>query len=457
MMTPTKEVRVRIAPSPTGFFHIGTARTALFNWLFARKNGGKFILRIEDTDLERSDPKYEKDIISSLKWLGLDWDEGPIRQSDRAGIYEKHINKLLQRSLVYYCFCSKEDLEIEREAQLSQGIPPQYSGRCRNLSAEEVKERLDKNTPSVLRLKVPQVEITFKDIIRDDVTFNSKLIGDVVVAKDKRTPLYNLAVVIDDEEMGITHVIRGEDHLANTPKQIIIQEALEFNRPKYAHLPLILDPNRSKMSKRFQATAIGDYKQDYLPEAFLNFLLLLGWHPEDEKEIFTKEEMIETFNLERVQKGGAIFDMEKLRWLNSQYIKKADSGYLADLLNLEPTPQNIKIIKLAQQRMAILNEFKDISDFFFDLPEYSPELLVWKESSKEKALEHLKTIYNLGEDFNEEKIKALGEQEGRGAVLWPLRAALSGKEASPGPFEIMEILGKEESLNRIALAIKRLS
>lgn len=453
----SSEIRVRIAPSPTGPLHIGTARTALFNWLFAKKYEGKFILRIEDTDLERSDPKYEEDIIESLKWLGLDWDEGPVRQTDRLDTYEKHINDLLERDQLYHCFCTEEELASERGALLSQGLAPKYSGKCRALTAEEVKERLGRGERSVLRLKSPKTSITFRDMIRGEVTFDTNLIGDIIIAKDKRTPLYNLAVVIDDEEMRISHVIRGEDHISNTPKQIIIQEALGFTRPKYAHLPLILDKNRSKLSKRYAATAIEKYRQQgYLPEAMLNFLLLLGWHPQDDKEVFTKEEMIIGFELERTQKGGAAFDSDKLNWINTQHIRKLSDSQLVEKIGIKPTEMNFKIATLFRDRLEKLSDFKELSGFFYELPDYPPQLLIWKDGDKENSKKYLEMIYQLRQGIAEDKIRALAERFGKGDVLWPLRVALSGKEGSPGPFDIIDILGVEETLKRIKLAIEKL-
>lgn len=456
-----KQIRVRIAPSPTGPFHIGTARTALFNWLFARKHNGKFIVRIEDTDLERSDSKYEEDILNNLKWLGLDWDEEPYKQSERTEIYAKYIQTLLSKKLLYHCFCSEEDLAEQREAFLSQGLSPKYSGACRSLSDEEVEERLSRGERSVLRFKTPKTNINFKDIIRGEVSFDTNLIGDIVVAKDKQTPLYNLAVVIDDEEMKISHIIRGEDHISNTPKQIMLQEALEFNCPKYAHLPLILDRGKGKMSKRNAAVAVGKYReQGYLPETMINFLLLLGWHPRDDIEIFDKVEMVEVFDLERVQKGGAVFDVNKLNWINTQHIRKLSDNQLIEKLGLQPTEKNFKIANLFRDRLEKFDDFKRLAGFFYELPAYPSQMLIWKGGNKEDSRRYLEMIKQLvdeiGDEINKEKIWALAERFGRGDVLWPLRVALSGREASPDPFDIMDILGAEETLARIKVAIEKL-
>lgn len=461
-----EKIRVRIAPSPTGYFHIGSARTALSNWLFAKKNGGKFILRIEDTDLERSEKKFEEDIIKSLKWLGLEWDEGPFRQTDRLDIYEKYIKQLLKEGKAYYCFCSKEELEVERQAMLAQGFAPKYSGKCRKLTAEEVESRQKSQANSVIRFHVPETNVRFDDIIRGDVSFDGSLIGDIVIAKDLRSPLYNFAVVIDDYDMEISHVIRGEEHLANTPRQIFIQEALGFPRVKYAHLPLILNADRSKMSKRFSATSLKDYiDQGYLAEAIINFIAFLGWHPKDDKEIMSVDELIKEFNLERVQKAGAVFNVEKLDWLNAQYIKNLDNEKLAKKLDLAPTEENLKIIALTKERMKKMTDFKSLAGFFLELPDYSPKLLVWKDTPQSKIIGNLKELEKLLSEFNEENfnkpelekiLMPFAEKTGRGEVLWPLRAALSGSEASPGPLEIMDVLGKKETLRRIKLAIDRL-
>ena len=308
--------RVRIAPSPTGPFHIGTARTALFNYLFAKKYNGIFILRMEDTDIERSKKEWEEDIIEGLKWLGLMWDEGPLpdgegyignygpyRQSERQEIYKKYIQKLLDEGKAYYCFCSPEELEAKRQYFMSIGQPPRYNGKCRNLSEKEVKEYLEAKKPYVIRFKNPNKKVVFDDLIHGKIESDSSEFGDIVIAKDQTTPLYNLAAVIDDFEMKITHVIRGEDHIPNTPKQILLYEALELKPPKFAHLPLILGPDRSKLSKRHGAVALREYrKEGFLPEALINFMAFLGWNPGKEREIYSLNSLIKEFSLARCQK-----------------------------------------------------------------------------------------------------------------------------------------------------------
>lgn len=486
---PKQEVVVRFAPSPTGPFGIGNARTALFNWLFAKHNGGKFLLRIEDTDKERSDPKYEKEILEGLEWLGLKWDGEIYRQSERGEIYEKYLNKLIAEEKAYYCFCTQEKLEGDREAQLAQGLPPKYSGRCREFSKAETQERVNQGEKAVIRFKMPEGEITFNDLVRKKVKFNGSLMGDIVIAlvrpDESKTmsnqgsraknfrPLYNFAVVVDDHEMGITHVIRGEDHISNTPKQIAIQKMLGINEPKYAHLPLILGSDKKKLSKRFSDSSFLDYKKEgYLPEAVLNFLILLGWHPKEDKEIIEIKEAIKTFSLQRVQKGGAVLNPEKLDWLNGYYIRNLDaetlSSYLANFIPKQWL-KNKKTLKLAieaeKERLKKLTDFREMASFFFELPDYDGELLIWKDE-KEKSKDNLKKINDFLEklsddEFNraeiEKNIIALAEKSGsRGEVYWPFRVALSGKKASPGGPEIAEVLGKEETLRRVGIALEKL-
>ncbi|MDP3015130.1 MAG: glutamate--tRNA ligase [bacterium] len=483
-------VRVRFAPSPTGFLHIGSARTVLFNWLFAKQQDGKFILRIEDTDIERSEPRFEHDIIEGMKWLGLDWDEGidiggeygPYRQSERLDIYEKYLRQLIDENKAYYCFCSKEQLEGDRQAMLAQGLAPKYSGRCRHLLREESEKRIAEGESAVIRFKTPETEIEFNDLIRGKIKVNTALIGDIVIARSLRSPLFVFSGAVDDFEMKITHVIRGEDHISNTPKQILIQKVLGFDELKYAHLPLILSSDRSKMSKRFLDTALADYrKQGYLPEAIVNFLALLGWHPKDEKEIFSPEELIKEFDIKRIQKAGAIFNLEKLEWLNAQYIRKLNQENLMEKIKEFIPPEwgseenkelLIKAIAAEKERMRTLADFKKLADFFFELPDYEPKLLAWPRLTNEAEIDKEKTLANLKilieeinkvfkADFNkenlEESIMSLTEIWGRGELLWPLRAALSGRETSPGPFKIMEVLGKEETLRRLNIAIEKLS
>lgn len=450
------EIRTRIAPSPTGFLHMGTARTALFNYVVAKAQQGKFILRIEDTDLERSDKKFEEDIVTGLMWLGLAWDEF-YRQSERTQMYQKYLEKLLGEGKAFYCPHSEKELERERKAQMDTRVSPSHVCAAR--------EGSDK--AGIIRLKNDRRgEITFEDAIRGQISFNAASLGDFSLAKGVFAPLYNFAVVVDDEEMRISHVIRGEDHIPNTPKQILIQEALGFERPRYVHLPLILDKNRAKLSKRAEAESIRGYKEmGYLPEAMLNFLILLGWHPSDNREIFSLGEIVKEFSLERVQKGGAIFDVKKLNWINREHLKMKTPEELAVLIKNYIDPKWTisasdlsKTARIAQERVSKLADAPEEIKFFFEMPDYPKEMLFWKgKGESEKILERLseleKIIAALPDSFSAKDIATAimpyAEREGRGEVLWPFRVALSGREKSPGPFEIAGILGKNNTLGRV--------
>ncbi|MFB6212513.1 MAG: glutamate--tRNA ligase [Candidatus Magasanikbacteria bacterium] len=467
------KTRVRFAPSPTGLLTLGSARTALFNWLYAKHNDGKFLLRIEDTDKERNKEKYEENILQGLKWLGLEWDEKLTRQSNRTGLYKKHLEKLIEEDKAYYCFCSKEELQKEREAQIAQGLSPTYSEKCRKLSQEEAKERLQKGESAVIRFKMPKTKIEFKDIIRGTVDFDGSKIGDFVIAKNKESPLYNFAVVIDDVDMDITHIIRGEDHISNTPKQIAIAKALNFETPKFAHLPLIMAPGGGKLSGRFAEDSILDYRnQGYLPQALFNFMTLLGWHPKEDKEVISKQEAIEKFNLKRVQKGGAAINPEKLNWYNGYYIRNSETKELFSHTKkfipdkwLEKKDKVLKALEIEKERMKKLTDFKEKAKFFFKLPDYEAKMIAWNEQY-EDSHQNLQEIYDFvknlpEEEFDKKRIEEFllnlsEEVGGKGEVYWPLRASLSGQKASPGALEIMWVLGKDESLRRIKKAIKRL-
>ncbi len=496
-----KKVRTRFAPSPTGPFHVGSARTALFNYLFTRKSGGVFVLRIEDTDKERSNSKYEEDIIRSLEWLGIDWDEGvekgkygPYRQSKRGEVYKKYLKQLLEEGKAYRCYCSAKDLEKEREEQRKRGEAPRYSGKCAQLKKE-------KEGDFVVRFRLPQKEeIHFKDLIRKEVSFKVEDIGDFVIGKSDFSPLYNFAVVVDDHEMQITHVIRGEDHISNTPRQIVLQEALDFHTPYYAHLPLILGPDKSKLSKRHAAVSMYEYREKgYLPEAMINFLSFLGWNPGGEREIYSLEEIIKEFDIERCKKGGAVFNIKKLDSINGEYIRSKDSEELAKmcipfLVNsgllyveweeeqfvpayggkeltsslFDKDGKEVKMEKISQvvsickERMRNLAEITELADYFFIEVEYDKELLQWKDmsteeihSSLEKGIEAISRIENWElSEIEEVLTKEAGEN--KGPFLWPFRVALSGKKASAGPFEIAWVLGREETLKRLKKAKNKL-
>lgn len=477
-MSLTKEgiVRVRFAPSPTGPFHLGGARTALFNWLFAKKNGGKFILRIEDTDKERSEKKYEDMLIDALSWLGIDWDEGPdkggdygpYRQTERLHIYREYLETLLKSDWAYYCYCTKEELEERAKAMELEGIAPKYSGHCRN-----IKEAPPGKSPQVIRFKMPNTNVDFKDLIRGKVTFDAGLFGDVVIAKDLDTPLYNFAVVVDDHLMEITHVIRGEEHLSNTPKQILMARAMSLREPEFAHLPLILSSDRKKLSKRFAEVSLLAYRdKGFLPEAINNFLALLGWHPEVDREVLTMEELKKEFEIKRVQKSGAVFNEEKLSWLNSEHMKNITNEKLLEMLRSVLKEKGvereddfiIKVIGATRERMKTLNDFWEFASFFFEVPEYSKELLKWQNDDPAKTraiLEKVREkIDSIEGELPREAIFAflddLIEEFGKGSVLWPLRVAVSGKPASPDPIEIVRVLGGKESSRRVDIALQKL-
>lgn len=328
-----ENVRLRFAPSPTGPLHIGGARSALFNYVLAKKYGGTFLVRMEDTDLERSNAASEENIKDSLKWLGMDWDEGvdvggdygPYRQTERLELYNAAVKKLLEEGKAYYCFCSEEELDQEREEQSARGETPKYGGKCCHLTKEEQEERLAAGAKPVVRFKVPEhEEIVIDDLVRGRVVFETDGIGDFIIVKSDGIPVYNFAVVLDDTTMKISHIIRGEEHLSNTPRQVLLYDALGYEKPQFAHISLILGKDRSKMSKRHGSTSVVAYREDgYLPEALVNFLALLGWSPEGEEEIFDMERLIADFTLERVSKSPAVFDLDKLKWLNGMYIRKS--------------------------------------------------------------------------------------------------------------------------------------
>jgi glutamyl-tRNA synthetase len=487
-----KKIRVRIAPSPTGPLHIGNARTALYNYLFAKQHGGKFILRIEDTDLERSEQRWTDQLIEELKWLGLEWDEGPdiggeygpYKQTQRFDIYEKYLRQLLEEGKAYYCFCAPEELEAKRQDQMSRGLAPKYDGTCAHLSKEVVQKNLAEGKSSVIRFKVEHKKVKFNDLIRGDVEFDTTLLGDVVIAKNLRNPIFHFVVVIDDYLMKISHVIRGEDHIPNTPRQILIQEALGFEKVAYGHLPLLLNPDKSKLSKRKGDVSLASYhNQGYLPEAIVNFLALLGWNPGTEKEVFSLQQLVKEFSIEKVQKAGAVFNIQRLDFLNGLYIREKSIDKLtelckpylkeAGLLVAGQVSENKlqKIIEVSRTRMKKLSEISELSDFFFkDKLSFDKNLLQWKgvgdEATKESLeysekilseiteweIKNLETeLFSASEKFNSEKNYP---EKNKGYLLWPLRVALSGKDSSPSPFEIADILGKEKTLKRIEQAIK---
>ncbi len=461
----TKKIRVRFAPSPTGSLHIGSARTAIVNYLFAKANNGTFVLRIEDTDILRSTKESIDEIISILRWLGIDWDEGPYFQSERLDIYKGFIQKLLESNEAYRCFCTQEELEEMRKDCERRGEIPRYNGKCRNLTPEEIENLLKKGKPYTVRLKMPQRDFSFDDLIKGKIIFKGELLDDIIIARSDGTPTYNFSVSIDDALMNITHVIRGEDHVSNTPKQIAIYNALGFEVPQFAHIPLILGPDKSKLSKRHCDTAIEDYRdKGYLPDAIFNYLALLGYSHDPQNEIISKEDLIKNFELSKISKSPSQFDINKLTWINSQYIKKLDCDALFELSkkyieNLDITEEKLKkIISLSIQQVKILSDIREAVAIFtnYDVPKANSEVL--KLLSINGIMEFLKkfleNIKNL-EDFSYESLEALYNRlrdefnlKNRDAIQI-IRSASTGKSVSPPLFDTLELLGKDESIRRI--------
>ena len=465
-------VKVRIAPSPTGYLHLGTARSALYNWLFARHNKGKFILRIEDTDPERSRKEMVDVILEALKWLGLDWDEDIVYQSDRFDIYREYAKKLLEEGSVYRCFCSEERLEQERKKALEKGYYWKYDRKCLNLSQQEIEDKLRKGTPYVLRFKVPNNEIVFHDLLHGEIKKMPKDIEDFIIMRKDNTPTYNFACVVDDHLMGITHVIRGVEHIANTPKQVLLYHALGWEPPQFIHLPLILGKDRKKLSKRHGVVSLLWYRDEgYLKEALVNYLALLGWSPGGNREIVSIEEMIELFDITKVNKSNAIFDQDKLDWMNSQYIRMFTPEKLYERLvelykeEVEKYEKEkvIKIIKIHQERVKKLKDFLDAFKIYFDDNVEYHEKAIKKYLSKSEFIERLKELleeFKKIKDFNKEEteraLRGLSERKGIKAAhyIHPLRAAVTGNVVGPPLFDIFEVLDKEQVLFRIEKAIK---
>ncbi|MGE5329685.1 MAG: glutamate--tRNA ligase [Deltaproteobacteria bacterium] len=478
-----KDIRVRFAPSPTGYLHIGGARTCLFNWLFAKKNQGKLILRIEDTDQERIKEDSIRQILDSLSWLGLDWDEGhgkggdfgPYFQAQRLDIYKKEVDRILNEGKAYHCFCTQEEIEEERQKAQKQGAFYRYNRKCRNLSAEEVQNRLNQGQKAVIRIKVPvEGQTVVTDMIRGRVVFENALFDDMVIMKTTGMPTYNFACIIDDNAMKISHVIRAEEHLSNTPKQMIMAEALEYEIPQYAHVPMILAPDRSKLSKRHGATSVEEFKEEgILSEALVNYLCLLGWSAEKQEEIISLEEVKKQFLLEKVSKNPAIYDTKKLKWINGSYLKSLDLEYITKLTIPFMNKAGIQIkgindeklkaiIALIREKVWTLAEIAEASSYFFsDKFEYD-EKGVEKYFKNPEVGSFLKELLKRFEGLNafdkevvERIYRDYAEELGikAGELIHPTRLALTGRTVSPGLFEIMEIMGKEECIKRIKKAL----
>lgn len=479
----SSEVRVRYAPSPTGHLHIGNARTALFNYLFARNAAGKFIIRIEDTDQKRNIAGGEESQLAYLKWLGIDWDEsidkggdfGPYRQSERNHIYKKYYEDLLNRGLAYKCYCTEDELEAEREAQLARGEMPRYSGKCAHLTEEDQKKLEAEGRKPSIRFRVPAGKTyTFKDMVKDDVSFDSDGIGDFVIVKKDGIPTYNFAVAIDDHLMEMTHVLRGDDHISNTPKQLMIFEAFDWTPPIYGHMTLIVNESRKKLSKRDESIIqfIEQYADlGYLPEALFNFITLLGWSPQGEEEIFSKEEFIEIFDAQRLSKSPALFDKQKLLWMNNQYMKELDldkvvelslphlvkAGLVREEMSEEEEKWVRSLIGLYQEQMSYGAEIVELSQMFFqDEIEYDEAAkAVLEEEQVPEVLASFKNIIQDLEPFVapeiKKAIKAVQKETGhKGKKLFmPIRIAVSGQSHGPELPNSIELLGKEKVIRRI--------
>lgn len=468
-MSENKKARVRFAPSPTGHLHIGGARTALFNYLFARHNNGAFILRIEDTDRSRSTEEYIGAIIEGMKWLNLDWDEGPYRQTDRFDLYKSYVEKLLNEGKAYRCYCTPEELEQRRQDALAKGLPQKYEGRCRSLT----EDRID--MPSAVRFKMPQEGKTaVNDIIKGIVEFDNSQLEDLIIMRSDNAPTYNFVVVVDDIDMKITHVIRGDDHLNNTPKQIHIYKAFGWEPPVFGHLPMILGDDKTRLSKRHGATSVMTYKDmGYLPDALVNYLVRLGW-AYGNQEVFTREELIKYFSLENIGKSAAVFNPEKLLWLNSQYIIKEDAKNLAEMvipfLVKEGTiaeGQQLDMEWLSKAINTLKERAKTLVELANSLKCYILEYVEIDPKAKEKFLkpENIRHLSELKEllsglsDFTSTEIEkvfhAFAEKHGikLGTIAQPMRVAITGGSASPGLFEVLEIVGKEKVFKRLSKVI----
>jgi len=479
----SEEIRVRIAPSPSGNLHIGTARTALFNFLFAKKMGGKFVLRIEDTDLERSSDEYIKNIFDSLKALGLAWDEGPdvggeygpYSQSERFDIYPKYAQILMEKGYAYECFCTPEELDAEKALSQANKVAHVYSGKCKNLTEEQKEALRAEGRKPAIRFSVEAKELIFNDLVKGDLKFDTGLTGDFVIMKSNGTPTYNFAVVVDDMLMKITHILRGEDHISNTPKQILIYEALGAEVPKFGHLGMILAPDRSKLSKRHGATGVSEFvEKGYLIDALVNFVALLGWSPSDGVEVKSVDEIAADFRISEVSSSNSIFEYDKLNWMNSQYIKKLSTEELKDRLlpflaqyDLSELSEAklIRLVEITREPLTILSDITDAVPYFFGEGVNIEAEVQTEVLSTETSQTVLKEVVTLAESWNFEDEEALhhtleevrGQFKERGIkpkeTMWAIRAAVTGRTKGADICAVLAILGKDKVLKRIKSAI----
>jgi glutamyl-tRNA synthetase len=471
-MIENREMRVRFAPSPTGFLHVGGARTALFNWLLARRHGGVFLLRIEDTDRERSSEAMVHAILDGMTWLGLDWDEGPFHQADGLERHRADTLSLLHGAAGYRCFCTAEQLE-QRRAQHPEGPAAfRYDRRCAGLPPAGAERRAAAGEPHAIRFLVPPGSTRWHDAVHGDIVFDNADIEDFIVLRTDGTPVYNMAVVSDDIAMGITHVIRGDDHISNTPKQILLYQALGAAIPVFAHVPMILGPDGRRLSKRHGATAIGEYRdQGFLADALVNFLALLGWSPGTDEEIFTRAELIERFGFDGINRKSAIFDTQKLEWMNGRYLAQIPAAALVPALQSalgpaaaeQPLDWWLRLVDLLKVRARSVPEMAELAaPYVSDLVSYDDAAIAkhWKDPDilaprLEQLADRFAALDSFDEAAMEQALRSLADQEGVGAgkVIHPLRVALTGVAASPGIFEVAALLGQDRVLRRIHKAV----
>ena len=462
-------VRVRFAPSPTGELHLGGARTALFNWLFVKNQNGLFYLRIEDTDATRSKDEYTSQILDSLSWLGLKWDKPLVYQSGRSKQYKTYLNHLIDSGVVYRCFCSKNDLESSKNEGHYK-----YSGKCRDISTQTIKEKLNQGISFTYRIRIPDGSTNYNDLVYGKIKISNDQLDDFIIFRSDGSPTYNFTAVIDDHAMSITHVIRGEDHLSNTPKQIILYKALGFEIPIFAHLPMILGSDKKRLSKRHGAPGIQFFREDgYLPLSLVNYLALLGWNSGNEDEVFTLESLIKKFDLKKIQKKGAIWDQKKLNWLSGQHIINLNTDFILDSIrNIEPEWGKgheisflITIIEILKIRSKSLKDIMNQSELYFNGPnDYDPIGLskCWKKesvnSTVEKILKSLNSLSEWRKDELERVIHSISEinQLSMGKITMPLRIALLGSLSGPSVVDLLHILGRKDSINRIHKALDTL-
>ena len=480
-MAESSEVRVRFAPSPTGELHVGGARTALFNWLYSRNMGGTLILRIEDTDEERSREEAVTGIFEALTWLGIDWDEGPLYQSERLDLYRDYVSLLMNSGHGYYCFCTTEEIEQNRLEAQEQGETWRYEGKCRDLTPEEVQAKLDEGASKVVRFKVPREgTTTVADMVHGEVSFENEHLEDFVLMRSDDKPTYHLSNVVDDIEMGVTHVIRGADHLPNTPKQILVYEALDAKLPEFAHLPLILGPDKKRLSKRHGATSVTTFRdKGYLPGAVVNYLALLGWSPGNDREIFTAHDLVRDFSIDRVNSSNAVFDPEKLNWLNGTYISEVPAGELRipvrdalrnrgcwqEELDMERRDYFFALIALWQSRARTINELADdIAPFLTEAFPYYPDAVgaYLQDTKLIGPMEALREAFAQVDPWTQEELERILREVADGFareaadLIHATRVALTGSKSSPGIFEVLELMGREKTRVRLQRLLRYL-